>query len=668
MSSHTQSYEGKFAVSVARCSSEEMARTTPTIDKQLEMIRLFASSKGITIVDEIRLEGLSASSGQHLPELTKLIGRKEAKNDYEVLLFTDYSRFARNIRDGRQFANEFEDAGVEIVTVKEGSFSGKYGWLHQDLTLFQNQAYAECLSFNMCGGFTKAVNDGRITPINNCIYGVDKFYIAADGQKLFILRDLHDGRKVKLHHQSLEILEVIVKRRGERAVMKRKSDIIKFLPGAADAAQVVRDIFRWRFVEGKNPYQIAKALNMKGIAAMKGGRWGSTVISQMLRSPIYTGTAIGNRRSTGTLGMRGTQSPVMHQTPRRKPKGRKTMPEIRRPRKDWHIVPVPEMENFLEPAVHEIAKKWQWDQIMSKEEKRVANPVNSAGRKSGGNRHDPNAFPLTGIMRASQGGYLMKGWSTPGKKPKGGRRYRYYIVGPLFYNPMPGDVGRKTISAPTVETIILEALGETFSEAAGLEEKISTHIARCTKDRIQDRHELPTLEAQRTAKKDEYRSLVELPPQGQGIFKLKINQLELELNFLDHRIKTANAEVAATPEDAGEIAKVVQAQFTQLVAIAAERTVKCMRKLMEVFVFRCDADLETKNVALELALPGWALSKEKRILEKFGLVSASIGSGFHQTKSLEPLILAKYQLSYSRTLIPFKGSAVSYARQRLPLD
>src|SRR5579884_3459154 len=79
------------AIAVARCSTDEQARTA-TIEKQIEVIRNYAKLHAIKIVDELRLEGKSATYGEHEPYLRQLIARKEQINDFDLIIFMDYSR------------------------------------------------------------------------------------------------------------------------------------------------------------------------------------------------------------------------------------------------------------------------------------------------------------------------------------------------------------------------------------------------------------------------------------------------------------------------------------------------------------------------------------------------------------------------------------------------
>ncbi len=58
-----------------------------------------------------------------------------------------------------------------------------------------------------------------------------------------------------------------------------------------EEAVVVRKIFT-RAAEGDSPRRIASELNTLGIAAPRGGRWGKSTVTRILRCPAYIGTSV----------------------------------------------------------------------------------------------------------------------------------------------------------------------------------------------------------------------------------------------------------------------------------------------------------------------------------------------------------------------------------------
>lgn len=186
------------AIAVARVSTDEQASRQASIPKQLEIIEGYAKNQNIEIVGTLKLEGFSASKGEHWPKMRELIRRKQTKGDFEMVLLMDFSRFVRNIEDGNRMYAEFKEAEIDVLTAKEGKLEGKMAWLLRSLAMWEGQTFAENLAFHTSSGFTQAVKSGIIPPVVNPIYGVDKLFVGEDGKPHFILRHLYDGRKVKL--------------------------------------------------------------------------------------------------------------------------------------------------------------------------------------------------------------------------------------------------------------------------------------------------------------------------------------------------------------------------------------------------------------------------------------------------------------------------------------
>ena len=645
------SLAGKRAISVGRVSTDDQART-PSIDKQLEINRHFASKEGISIIEELRLEGMSASGHDHEPMLRPLIARKQARNDFDILLFMDYDRFSRDIRMGRRLWDDFLDANIEIVSATEPRAIGELAFMQQDMALYKAQSYVLSFAKHTSTGWNQAVLDGRLLPVTNVIYGLDKFFLSSEGQRLFILRDLQDGRKVKFNPTTGAIIEDIVKRKGEKAVQKRKSDIIRPVPGNPAHVKNVRDMFRWYHIDKDSVWNICKRLNDRGILSPQGKLWCESSVNQLLMNTIYTGVCIGFRRSYSKFVMRGKTGPVIHKVPRKKPAGYKGYTLINRPMKDWNVIDVPELADFLYPDVRVISSKWQWDRLKAREERFGKRALNSAGRRSGGMRHDPNKYILTGKIRAKQDDARMKGWSRAGNFPK----TRYYLIGKFLDIAVSGDVRRRQVHAESLENAVLESLADTLRAFGGLEERITTHLRAYSEGCERDQKNIGELKAQLAAVEKQARILVsELSDDAKELFKEKAEHLARQRTELKAQIETVTSGSKINPSDARTIARNVKTKFAKILELLQERKLNSMRGLVDVFVSRCIVDLETRNVEVEFALPGWALA------DPTCLVNFRSGSDSYQTHAIRPMSLATYLLHYHRK----NHIAPSFERERL---
>jgi hypothetical protein len=624
---NNNSFAGKRAIAVGRYSSAGQT----SMEKQIELIQHYAVKHGIEVIDELKLDAVSASLSKQEAHLRKLIDRKKTQNDFELVIFFEYGRFARKMTKGFQLWSEFEDAEIEVLSTTDNHYTGELAPIQRILELFKHESFVRSLAKHVTSSRLQAVKNKVITPVTNVMMGVDKLFIGSSGEKLFILRDTHGGYKEKLHPENLDLIERVKKVKGEKAVPKKKSERVVPVPGDPEHVKAVNDIFRWRLIENRKPWAICRSLSDRGIPTVCGTYWQPHTIKQILENTIYTGTAIGGRETTGTWVGIKKDGLEIHAKPREVPEGRSTIPPIFRDMDDWTIQPVPEMAEYLEPDIREIAKKWQWDRLKGKQDRRArraanaALPKNKEGRQSGGNRHDPNRYPLSNIMRAKQDGHALSGTSVPDGENK---RYRYYNICKFRHVPsMAGTIFRTNISAYAVEHSVYETIAETLSHVDGLDKRLAKHIDRYTRERMKDRHDLPTIEKERAEIGEKYRRLIEnVGPLGLEFFQKEKEQLERRLAHLNARQKAAVSDMAVTPKDAPAVAASVKAQFATILKLMNEGAVN-LRPLIEVFVSRCEVDLVTKDVELEFALPGWAITHKQKALEEVCVVGSAVASG-----------------------------------------
>ena len=196
---------------------------------------------------------------------------------------------------------------------------------------------------------------------------------------------------------------------------------------------------------------------------------------------------------------------------------------------------------------------------------------------------------------------------------------------------------------------------------------IAKHIDRYAKERAKTQDDLPAIEKERSTIGEEYRHLIgSVGPLGQEFFKARREQLEARLAHLNKRRETAMTEIVATPKDAASIAENVKEQIANLVPLLVERSVS-VRPLVGCFVSKCEVDLETKGIELELAIPGWGMTRNSRALETISVVQSEVHPTMYHTNVLDPLVFAKYRLIYRRTSEKHKGVRVWYTSEPQPI-
>lgn len=88
---------------------------------QIEKARRFCRSRGMKVVDSVRLGNLSASDPATEEALESLLARKARKSDYEVLVTSVLSRLTRKgVCHAASILSRFQKAGIRIMTLDCG--------------------------------------------------------------------------------------------------------------------------------------------------------------------------------------------------------------------------------------------------------------------------------------------------------------------------------------------------------------------------------------------------------------------------------------------------------------------------------------------------------------------------------------------------------------------
>lgn len=105
---------GKRYIAYARCASKQ--GSTPSLRRQLRLVRQFGDRIRMWCVDEARFAGLSGHTPLLRWDLSMLLARKYNEDDYDVLVMEDAARLTRADGAGRLEAL-FMFCGVQIVYV-----------------------------------------------------------------------------------------------------------------------------------------------------------------------------------------------------------------------------------------------------------------------------------------------------------------------------------------------------------------------------------------------------------------------------------------------------------------------------------------------------------------------------------------------------------------------
>lgn len=624
--------EGLRAVPVYRCSDPK--QIADSIKQQRKSILKFIEEHGMVLVHEEYAEAVSASVEDHKAIIYGLRDKKlDGELDFNVLLFWDWSRFTRTgTLDGNRIIAELADDEIMVVTVKDGALSGKEGWIKLNMALRESEAYGETVAVNVSRGYQEALEAGEIPHCTIAPYGTDRMYTTDDGKPLFLLRNLGKGQKVKLHPESRAELERLSHSAHCPAVTKRSTQKIVLVKGPREEIAVVNDIFARRYLEGWGSSRIVRDLNSRGIPGPRGKRWCKCTVERMVRNELYIGMGHANQNTTGVYAKRAPNQPVQFEV-RRKPgrrrdkRGRrKNVPPIARPYNEWLGVDYSDLDDFLDENVREAARIG-----IERERKRP--------KKKYGDRHYKSDYILKGILTTKQENLPMTGLPSKGN----GRLYRYYSLHRVINSPKDNDMFKTRLPAGEAEHHVLSALATVLQCPTTIGAGIRSYVQRRLRETNYSERTMNELAARKQQALDEYETIFEVfGKHGREAMKARAAQLEARIDDITKQIEAMGKPLPFRPDQVEQIINSVTKQCGSFVGLLGERSSAALRRLLQLFVSKMTFDVVTKEVEIEIGLPSWALSVEKKLQEDLRLATDhAVGRG-RETQIKDVVFLAKF--------------------------
>ena len=236
----------------ARVSSEKQDADL-SISAQLKALRGWASRNDCVVVKEYVDE---AESGRSIdrPGFKQMIAAARQKSPpFEAILVWKLSRFARSREDSIVFKALLRKHGVQVVSITEPFEDTPTGKLLEAIIESLDEFYSANLGEEVLRGMRESASRG--------------FYVASHTPYGYRRIKVRDGSKERPR------LEV-----------------------HPHYAPVVARIFR-EFLAGSGLKDIAKALNVEGISAPMGKRWGKTTLHRILVNEAYIGILVWGRTS-----------------------------------------------------------------------------------------------------------------------------------------------------------------------------------------------------------------------------------------------------------------------------------------------------------------------------------------------------------------------------------
>lgn len=584
---------GKRYIGLLRCSSPGQIDTS--IGDQRRVLEAYARDEGLVCADYLPLEGVSGSLPGNRTDIQDLIRRKQQKDDFDVLLVQDTSRFTRaGVQHAHHLESELNAAGIQVAFVITAISSGPEGDLMKSVYAFSDQQHAKAISFSSARGSMSSILDARSPYCRRPPYGIDRLYVAPDGKRLHIIRNLPDGTQVRLDPDTGHVtgtFGVNEKSGVPNHYIKQKQEQIVLVRGDERCLGVVRRIYRRACVDNLGWFRIAKELNDDGIPSPTGKKWNTQAVAMILRNPIYLGRGIANRYTAAIYNMRAPNAPVPAKVEKQELYNRKRPARRTRPESDWHVQDYPQFADLLEPEVREIAAARQ-EEFLRRQ---------STGHRPKPNRdgHRDSDFILKDLLRSKQGDCPMTGHRS-GKRSQ----IRYYRVREAYTAPDSNAVMRTLIRAEPLEQTVLEVVNTALLSMPDLHEQIELQIRAALKSAGRDHEQRDALLAERETIRRKLKAIVaRLNPDMIQLIEDEIAAMEAQLHSVNERLARCEATILMDDQSVRRLIDESVAAIRDLGRTLAHSPPATLRQYLQLLVKKMVVDLETRDVEMEVGLP-----------------------------------------------------------------
>jgi DNA invertase Pin-like site-specific DNA recombinase len=594
--SELERWRGKRYICLARQSDDSDGASST--EAQLALIRYQAAELGMVFVDAIALEGVTGSMPGIRTDFDQLMERKRRQNDFEVLVVQVADRMTRGGGNhGAWLEHELNRNGIELFLIDEQIPSGPFASVLQTMKYEAAREQARRIGERSTQGWVQSIAQGRNCVISRTPFGCDRLYLSNERKPQFIIRNLGDGRQQKLDWETRAVIDTYG-RVGGRMIghfRKQKDERVLLVPGDDQEVEAVRLIFEKHYVCGWGGKRIADLLNTRGVPSPTGKPWSQGQVEPIYNNPIYTGWAVGQRKSQGIYVRRGKVSHEHIDLSKVTLATCRSAPNQLRPPEDWIWQEQPHMKGLLSEALAERAL----ERIKKTLIDRWNRSQDPSTPKRSTNKHKESLYVLTGLLFATQDGESMTGILC-GRVGQKVRRYRHRRSSRGYRK---GSIYNNTLQAEPLEAAVLETVLSVISD--------TDEVRRCVVDAVRAAAPSATTEAE----------LVELRQKRDGIAqrlqlivrtfddasladtKPELDRLGQQRRELDAQIAQREQTLHHSAEDPIEFAERVLARLERARKNFTAASSGAVRQLLQEFVERVEVNLETREVEISVKIP-----------------------------------------------------------------
>ena len=569
-------------------------------------------------------------------DIDRILQAKRSGGRFDLLVVPDVTRFTRaGQTHGMHLLHELRRAGIDVFFNAENLLvSDRMSEMYLSWLLMAANETARAISRGANIGRYQKVDAGKSTHTNRIPYGIDRLYRDPSGKAMHVLRNLADGRQLLLHPETGEIVREFPPNtdRSVNHFVKQKGDSVEFVPGDPEKVATLLWMFEAHYAERWNFNQIARRLNDDGKAGPGGGPWYHSAVRCCLRNPVYTGSGVRYRltASVYTVACEGEPRPsdVSYQELNDNPRA------INRPRdmEDWKRVTYGALEEFLPEHIREPARlaaeaQLEADHLRKKEreaERKAAEAMGVLYRpkahpddRIARDRHGHTLYLLKNILTNTQTGLPMTGRTT-GKKPN---RTRSYAIARAKAAPRTEDrVLRRLVPAEPLEREVLRELRDALLDTDATREAVTEHLQRMKAARTGPVADTAELQKQIKKLRHGIANLADhLDPDAgeddpvrrkQETYRRQLRDLQRKLTMAgDTKTPSPTNPAIAAERLIGELERAVR----DLPENPKANDYPRLRALLELFVVKAEADLDTKAVHVEVTMPLSLIDRAARL-------------------------------------------------------
>ena len=588
-------YRGKRYIVLVRQSNA--TEGTTSTEAQLNWMHGEGERLGMTLTEDLVLEGVTGSIPGKRKDLEQLFERKRTRDDFEVLMIQLMDRSTRSgAEHGLWFEHECARHGIRILYPGEDLPENQDAALWMKVAKYQAaKEQAKSISQRSTQGWLLALSQSRVIPISRTPYGCDRLYLSADGEPLFRIRCLADGSQLKLGVEDESILE----RFGPKSRFRKQKDQQPLIvPGEASAADAVRLMFEMHYGRDLGGRRIAVRLNGMGIVSPTGKRWSQRQVESIYEYPIYCGMALGNRSSQGIYNRRGESIPEAIHLDAIELASLTSPPRKLRPPEEWVWVEQSPMLDFLPPALRAKAMPLI-EQVHAERYKRQQDPDRPTRST---NKHRDSPYLLTGLLVDSEHGEPLAGILC-GRVGKKVCKYRHQRCRRGYGKGSPWN---NYIRAAELENAVLDIVFEIVADVPSLRQRILDVMAELPSPTA-SRDQLEQLQTERTRLGESVRRIISnMTDDDRADMQPELDRLRSRRRELDAQIEKISGELEHAGEDPQAVADAVLRRLQDIPTATDALDVAAKRNLLKAFVERVEVDMATRNAEVFFRLPPWA--------------------------------------------------------------